>query len=95
MCRGGKRHGHVSIVSASVHLAGMRRGKISSRRLRDGQRVHVGANRRGMRSAHTGIEEGTNAARTRMGHLTGERRQHALNIGDSLRKIEVELRDPV
>ena len=90
-----KRHGHVSIVSARVHLAGMRRGEIRTRRLRDGQRIHVGANRRGMRGARTGIEESTDAAGARMGHLAGERRQHALNIGDSLRKIEVELRDPV
>ena len=90
-----KRHGHVSIVSARVHLAGMRRGEIRTRRLRDGQRVHIGANRRGMRGARTSVEESTDAAGARMGHLAGERRQHALNIGDSLRKIEVELRDPV
>ena len=90
-----ERHGHVSIVSARVHFAGMSRGKGNARCLRDGQGIHIGANRRGMRSAHAGIEEGTDAARTRMGHLTSERRQHALDIGDSLRKIEVELRDPV
>ena len=93
--RGGKCHGHVSIVPARMHLSGMRRGKGRTRRLRDGQRIHVGANRRGMRGARTGIEESTDAAGARMGHLAGERRQHALNIGDSLRKIEVELRDPV
>ena len=90
-----KRHGHVSIVSARVHFTGMGRGKTSSRRLRNGQGVHVGANRRSTRGARTGIEESADAAGTRMCHPAGERRQHALNIGDSLRKIEVELRDPV
>ena len=88
-----ERHGHVTVVTARMHLTGMRRGKGNARCLRDGQGVHIGANRRGMRSAHTGIEEGTDAARTRMGHLASERRQHALNIGDSLRKIEIELRN--
>ena len=88
-----ERHGHVSVMSASVHLAGMDRGKGRSRRLRDGQRVHIGANRRGMRGTNASVEESADAARTRMGHLASERRQHALDIGDSLRKIEVELRN--
>ena len=91
--RGGERHGHVSVVTARVHLAGMGRGKGRARRLRDGQRIHIGANRRGTRGARAGVEESADAAGTRMGHLAGERRQHALDIGDSLRKIEVELRD--
>ncbi len=30
-----------------------------------------------------------------MGHLAGERPQHALNIGDGLWKVEVELRNSV
>ena len=88
-----ERHGHMAIVAASVHLAGMRRSEIHTRRLRDGQGVHVGTNRRGVRSAHTGIEEGADAARTRMGHLAGKRIEHTLDIGDSLLKIEVELRN--
>lgn len=91
--RGGKCHGHVSIVSASVHLSGMRRGKGRTRRLRDGQRVHIGANRRGMRGARASVEESTDAAGARIGHLAGERRQHALDIGYGLRKIEIELRN--
>ena len=91
--RGGKCHGHVSIMSASVHLAGMGRGKGRSRRLRDGQRIHIGANRRGMRGINAGVEESTDAAGARMGHFAGERCQHALDIGDSLRKIEIELRN--
>ena len=88
-----KRHGHVSIMSASVHLAGMGRGKGRSRRLRDGQRIHIGANRRGMRGINTGVEESTDAAGARMGHLASERCQHALDIGNGLRKIEIELRN--
>lgn len=39
------------------------------------------------------VEESADAAGTRMGHLASERRQHALDIGDSLRKIEIELRN--
>ena len=88
-----KRHGHVSIVSASVHLSGMCRGKGRARRLRDGKRVHIGANRRGMRGARASVEEGADAARAGMGHLAGKRGEHALDIGDGLRKIEVELRN--
>ena len=90
-----ERHGHVTVVTARMHLAGMRRGKGRARCLRDGQGIHVGANRRSMRGARTGIEESADTAGTRMGHLAGERPQHALNISDSLWKIEVELRDPV
>lgn len=88
-----KRHGHVSIVSASVHLSGMRRGKGRARRLRNGQGVHIGANRRGMRGARASVKESADAAGARMGHLASERRQHALDIGDSLRKIEIKLRN--
>ena len=80
-------------MSASVHLAGMDRGKGRSRRLRDGQRIHIGANRRGTRGTNASVEESADAAGTRMGHLASERRQHALDIGDSLRKIEIELRN--
>ena len=90
-----ERHGHVTVVTARMHPTGMRRGKGRARCLRDGQGVHFGANRRGMRGARAGIEESADAAATRMGHLAGERRQHALDIGDSLRKIEVELRNAV
>ena len=90
-----ERHGHVTVVTARMHLAGMRRGKGRARCLRDGQGIHVGANRRSMRGVRTGIEESADTAGTRMGHLAGERPQHALNISDSLWKIEVELRDPV
>ena len=93
--RGGKHHGHVTVVTARMHLSGMRRGKGRARCLRDGQSVHVGANRRGMRGTNASVEESADAAGTRMGHLAGERRQHTLDIGDRLRKIEVELRDPV
>ena len=46
-----------------------------------------------MRCARAGIEESADAARTRMGHLAGKRIEHTLDIGDSLRKIEVELRN--
>ena len=88
-----KCHGHVSIVSARVHLSGMRRGKGRARRLCDGQRVHIGANRRGMRGTRAGVEESTNTARARMGHFTGKRGEHALDIGYGLRKIEIELRN--
>ena len=88
-----KCHGHVAVVAARMHLAGMRRGKSRSRCLRDGQGVHIGANRRGMRSAHTGIEKGTDAARTGADYLADKRSEHALDIGDGLRKIEVELRN--
>ena len=91
--RGGKCHSHVSVMSTSVHLAGMRRGEIRTRRLRDGQRIHIGANRRGMRGTNASVEESADAAGARMGHLASERRQHALDIGDSLRKIEIELRN--
>ena len=91
--RGGKRHGHVSVMSASVHLAGMGRGKGRSRRLRDGQRIHIGANRRGMRGARASVEESTNTAGAGMGHFTGKRSEHALDIGNGLRKIEIELRN--
>ena len=88
-----KCHGHVSIVSASVHLSGMRRGKGRTRRLRDGQCVHIGANRRGMRGTRASVEESTNTAGAKMGHLASERCQHALDIGNGLRKIEIELRN--
>jgi len=88
-----KCHGHVAVVAARMHLAGMRRGEGCPRSFRDGQCVHIGANRRGIRSAHTGIEEGTDAARAGIGHLAGKRSEHALDIGDSLLKIEVELRN--
>ena len=91
--RGGKCHGHVSVMSASVHLAGMGRGKGRSRRLRDGQRIHIGANRCGMRGTNAGVEESADAAGARMGHLASERCQHALDIGNGLRKIEIELRN--
>ena len=91
--RGGKCHGHVSIMSASVHRAGMGRGKGRSRRLRDGQRIHIGANRCGMRGTNAGVEESADAAGARMGHLASERCQHALDIGNGLRKIEIELRN--
>lgn len=90
-----KRHGHVSIVPASMHLAGMGRSERCPRCLGNGQRIHIGANRRGMRGANASVEESADAAGARMGHLAGERCQHALDIGDRLRKIEVELRDPV
>ena len=91
--RGGKCHSHVSIVSASVHLSGMRRGKGCTRRLHDRQRVHIGANRRGMRGTRASVEESTNTARARMGHFTVKRGEHALDIGYGLRKIEIELRN--
>ncbi len=91
-CRS-KCHSHVPIVPAGVHLAGMRRGKGRARCLRDGQGVHVGANRRGMHGTNASVEESADAAGARMGHLTSERRQHALDIGDRLRKIEIELRN--
>ena len=91
--RGGKHHGHVTVVTARMHLTGMRRGKGRARCLRDGQGVHVGANRRGMRGARAGIEESADAAGARMGHLAGERSERALDIGDGLRKIEIELRN--
>ena len=80
-------------MSASVHLAGMGRGKGRSRRLRDGQRIHIGANRCGMRGTNAGVEESADAAGARMGHLASERCQHALDIGNGLRKIEIELRN--
>ena len=88
-----ERHGHVTVVTARMHPTGMGRGKGRARCLRDGQGVHVGANRRGMRGARAGIEESADAAGARMGHLAGERGEHALDIGDGLRKIEVELRN--
>ena len=91
--RGGKCHSHVSVMSASVHLAGMGRGERCPRCLGNGQCIHVGANRRGMRGTNASVEEGTDAAAARMGHLASERCQHALDIGDSLRKIEIELRN--
>ena len=90
-----ERHGHVTVVTARMHLTGMRRGKGSARCLRDGQGVHIGANRRGMRGTCAGIEESADAAETRMGYFTGKRGEHALDIGYGLRKIEIELRDPV
>ena len=91
--RGSKCHGHVSIVAASMHLAGMGRSERCPRCLGNGQRIHIGANRRGMRGARASVEESADAAGTRMGHLASERRQHALDIGDRLRKIEIELRN--
>ena len=48
---------------------------------------------RGMRGTNAGVEESADAAGARMGHLASERRQHALDIGNSLRKIEIELRN--
>lgn len=91
--RGGKCHSHVSIMSASVHLAGMGRGEYCPCCLGNGQRVHIGANRRGMRGARASVEESTNTAGARMGHFTGKRGEHALDIGYGLRKIEIELRN--
>ena len=91
--RGGKCHSHVSVMSASVHLSGMRRGKGRIRRLRDGQRIHISANRRGMRGTNASVEESADAAGARIGHLASERCQHALDIGYGLRKIEIELRN--
>ena len=73
----------------------MRRGEGRTRRLGNGQRIHIRTNRRGMRGTNASVKESADAAGTRMGHLAGERRQHTLDIGDRLRKIEVELRDPV
>ena len=93
--RGGKCHGHVTVMSASVHLAGMGRGKGRPCRLLNGQRIHIGANRRGMRGINAGVEESADAAGARMGHFAGERCQHALDIGNGLRKIEIELRNAV
>ena len=93
MRRGGKRHGHVSIVSARMHLAGMGRGEGRTRRLRDGQCVHIGANRRGMRGARASVEESANTAGAGMDHFTGKRGEHALYIGYGLRKLEIELRN--
>lgn len=46
-----------------------------------------------MRGINTGVEESTDAAGARMGHLASERCQHALDIGNGLRKIEIELRN--
>ena len=91
--RGGKCHGHVSVMSASVHLAGMCRGERCPCCLGNGQRIHIGANRRGMRGTNAGVEESADAAGARMGHLASERCQHALDIGNGLRKIEIELRN--
>ena len=71
----------------------MLRGKGRTRRLRDGQCVHIGANRRGMRGARASVEESTNTAGAGMGHFTGKRSEHALDIGYGLRKIEIELRN--
>ena len=73
----------------------MRRGEGRTRRLGNGQRIHIRTNRRGMRGTNASVKESADAAGARMGHLAGKRRQHALDIGNSLRKIEVELRDPV
>ena len=78
-----------------MHLAGMGRSERCPRCLGNGQRIHIGANRRGMRGANASVEESADAAGARMGHLAGERSEHAFNIGDSLRKIEVELRNAV
>ena len=86
-------HSHVPVVAARVHLAGMRRGKSGARRLRNRQRIHIGTNRRGMRGTRASVEESAHATRARMDHLAGKRSEHALDIGDSLRKIEVELRN--
>ena len=93
--RGGKRRGHVPVVPASVHLTGMRRGEGRTRRLGNGQRIHIRANRRGMRGTNASVKESADAAGARMGQLAVERRQHALDISDRLRKIEIELRNPV
>ena len=93
MRRGGKCHSHVSVMSASVHLAGMGRGERCPCCLGNGQRVHVGPNRRGMCGANASIEESADAAGARMGHLASERCQYALDISDGLRKIEIELRN--
>ena len=46
-----------------------------------------------MRGINAGVEESTDAAGARMGHFAGERCQHALDIGNGLRKIEIELRN--
>ena len=93
ICRGGKCHSHVSVMSASVHLAGMGRGEHCPRCLGNGQRVHISANRRSMRGTNASVEESADAAGARMGHLASERRQHAFDIGNGLRKIEIELRN--
>ena len=93
ICRGGKCHSHVSVMSASVHLAGMGRGEHCPRCLGNGQRIHVGPDRRGMRGTNASVEESADAAGARMGHFAGEWCQHALDIGYGLRKIEIELRN--
>ena len=90
-CR--KLHGRMAIVAAGMHLAGMTRSESRARRLLDGQRVHIGTNRRSMRGAHASIEKRTDTTRTRMNYLAVERCQHVLDIGDGLRKIEIELRN--
>ena len=46
-----------------------------------------------MRGTNASVEESADAAGARMGHFAGEWCQHALDIGNGLRKIEIELRN--
>ena len=46
-----------------------------------------------MRGARASVEESTNTAGAGMGHFTGKRGEHTLDIDYGLRKIEIELRN--
>ena len=65
-CRS-KYHGHMSVMSTSVHASLVLRRKRDAGRLSYGQCIHVGANRHGVGVPH--IEQSADATRTRREHL--------------------------
>ena len=86
-----ERHGHVPVVAAGVHAAFVAARKRQPRRLLDGQGVHVGADRHGLRPPQ--VKVGAHGAAAGLEDLAAEPFKHAAHVGGGLGKLVVELGD--
>ena len=86
-----EQHGHVSVVTAGVHLAGMGGHVVACVGFRHRQSIHVGTEGEGI--CGSPVEPGADAGAAKEGQFTVQLFQNRKEICFCLWKIAIDLRD--